>query len=183
MLFSVVNTAPGGGFGNRTTTSATCAAAAVTQQLTCNATIALLAYSNGDDLTGFPAQHGVPASVPVIAAGSLVTIADSWSDFLDGSWDTCLGGFCDPSGPTAAGLGGQFFLTGAHNDGTVDAASNCSDWSSTTGTFWAADDTCYGSAGGIGPGSCSAGTTLATSFCGDPLCCSVTQGAILCLCY
>jgi hypothetical protein len=178
LLFTVTNTVAGGNFGDRAATSAICAGGASTQGLTCNATLALLAYSGGDDIAGFPGKHAVPADVPVLAAGSLVQIADTWADLLDGSWDTCLGTNCDPTA-TGAGLGGGFFLTGANADGSVDAANNCSDWSTTSGTFRVADDTCYGGAGFV----CTAGATFDNGICADPLCCNVTQGALLCLCY
>ena len=178
-VFSVLNTTPGGAFGNRAATTATCASAAITQGLSCTSTVALLAYGGGDDIANLPANHGVPSDAPIVAAGSLVKIADDWADFLDGSWDTCVGRFCDPSLPTAGGLTGEFYLTGANNDGTVDAASNCSNWSSTTGAFRLAQDVCFGAAGI----DCRAGGTLGAERCDNTGCCGFTQGSKLCLCY
>ncbi|HEY2775516.1 MAG TPA: hypothetical protein VGK20_15855 [Candidatus Binatia bacterium] len=181
-IFSVTNSGSGGSFGNRAATTATCAAAAVSQGLSCTSTLALLAYTGGDDIASMPSNHGVPSGVPIVAAGSLTRIANDWNDFLDGTWSTCLGGFCDPNGPAPAGLSlaDGIFLTGANNDGTVDAANNCTDWSSTTGTFSIGRNDCYGASGSL---FCNSGQTLATAVCNNPLCCGVPQGAMLCLCY
>jgi hypothetical protein len=178
-IFSVLNTTPGGTFGNRAATSATCAGAAAAQGLSCTSTVALLAYGAGDDIANLPSNHGVPSDVPILAAGSLVKIADDWADFLDGSWDSCLGMGCAPLGPTPGGLAGSYYLTGANDDGTVDAANNCGNWSSTGGTYRVADDLCYG----LTTPSCGVGETLGVDGCFNPGCCSVTQGSRLCLCY
>jgi len=177
-VFSVTNTMPGGTFGNRAATTARCAGAATAQGLSCTSTVALLAYGAGDDVASLPANHGVPSDAPIVAAGSEVKIADDWADLLDGSWDTCVGRGCD-SGTTAGGLAGEFYLIGANNDGTVDGANNCADWSSTTGTFRLAQDNCSGNAS---PG-CGAGETFAVDVCNNPGCCGTTQGSMLCLCY
>lgn len=178
-VFSVLNTTPGGAFGSRAATTATCATAAIAQGLSCTSTIALLAYGGGDDIASLPTNHGVPSNAPIVAAGSLERIADGWTDFLDGSWHTCVGKFCDPSGPTPGGLAGAFYLTGANNDGTVDAANNCANWSSTAGTFRLAQDVCFGSTGL----DCPAGGTLGADGCYNAGCCGLTQGSMLCLCY
>ncbi|HYD48927.1 MAG TPA: hypothetical protein VEB21_11295 [Terriglobales bacterium] len=166
-----ISTNPGS-LGSRATTSAICAGAADAQSLSCsNGRIALLAYSGGDDIQSMPSNHGVSSMSPIVAGAGATKIADDWSDFLDGSWDACLGTYCD-SGDPAANLPINYGITGAGNNGTV--GNNCNDFTSTGGSVSGAYAECNGSGG--------------SSCFGDPLrgfgdLCVNQHTNILCLCY
>lgn len=174
--------APSGALGDRAATDAQCAAAATSQGLVCNEVVALLSYS-GDTIADFPATRCMPRTAPLIAGAANRTIASSWADFLDGTWQTCLGpGPCgsgpNPIPPAAAILTSYEVLwTGSSSDGSL--ASNCNDWSDGTDGSQGASSLigdCYGvfdhSLG------CAPGQTLdaGVGFCSE-------AHRVACLCY
>ncbi len=167
-----------GNLGNRATTNSACSAAASTQGLSCSSVVSLLAYS-GDAIADFPTNYGVPTSLPLIAGAADVTVASNWADFLDGTWQTCLGSTCRPTGPTPAALAPPTsgIWTGAASNGAL--ASNCSEWSEGSIDFGSnASTRCYGVDDG---GSCSTGITLGRASGGAS--CGAPSQSVLCLCY
>lgn len=157
ILFESLDQFPGS-LGNRAATSNYCAQAAAARSLSCGTTVAMLSYS-GDAIREFPANYGLPTDLPIIASGR--TIANDWADFLDGTWDTCLGSGCTPAGPTGAGfVSNTTIWTGSNSDGT--ARENCNDWSTAAANVKGGRPeltTCYGQSDGI---LCSAGSTLSS---------------------
>lgn len=167
-----------GSLGTRSDTNAMCSVAAANQGLTCNGVVSFLSYA-GDALINFPANYGVPTNVPLIAGAGDVTVANDWADFLDGTWQTCLGSFCVPSGPTPAGIvpdtSGIWTGTGPNGVG----ADNCTNWSQ--GSFLAgsnAQPACYGV---TDFDVCGSGDALGQAS-GGTNCAAPTQ-SVLCFCY
>lgn len=164
-----------GAAGDRATTNALCTSSATTQGLTCaTGVVSLLSYT-GDAIADFPTSLGLATGVPIVAGAAPATIADDWADFLDGSWDTCLGSTCDPAGPAPAGLLSLGTArNGSNADGTT-ATLNCANWTSTVDASFSVRASCYGTAGS----SCDAGATLDAS---PGFNCTVAL-PMLCLCY
>jgi hypothetical protein len=162
ILFESPDQLPGS-LGNRATTSATCAAAAAAASLSCGTTVAMLSYT-GDAIREFPTSYGLPTDLPIIANGQ--TIADNWADFLDGTWDTCLGSGCTPAGPTGAGfISNTTIWTGSNSDGTT--RENCNDWTTDAANVDGGRPefmSCYGQSEGF----CSAGSTMSSPVAVSP---------------
>lgn len=167
-----------GNLGNRATTNAACSAAATTQGLSCSSVVSLLSYS-GDTIADFPTNFGVPTGVPLIAGAADVTVATNWADFVDGTWQTCLGSQCRPAGPTPAALVSDTsgIWTGATPNGAL--AANCSNWTEGTVDFGSnASARCYGVSDGD---SCETGDALGQPSGGAS--CAAPSQSVLCLCY
>lgn len=160
--------------GNRATTNGKCRAAATTQSLRCSSVVSLLSYT-GDQVSDFPTSVSIPTSVAILAGAQ--TLASSWADFLDGSWNTCLGSFCSPAGPTGANVYTGGAWTGTNPDGTLGA--NCQNWTSTDGGGRNALTVCYGVQDYA---SCETGGTLSYASV-NLTSCSASSQALLCLCF
>jgi hypothetical protein len=164
---------PNGALGARATTTAICDAAASGQSIVCGTgTVALLSYT-GDAIKDFPANYGVSSVLPIKAGVGALTIASNWADFIDGSWNACLGSNCRDSSTGAGILTGSAY---SGSNGLGATATNCTDWTQSAGNGWyGVSPYCYG----VYDGSCLDGWTFNYSG-GD---CSSPGTALLCLCF
>ena len=108
-----------GNIGTRAVTDATCATANTSGYANARA---FIAYSNADSISNMPINYGVPTTIPIQSISG-TTIANDWSDLMDGSIAVTL---------SAAGVTPKFYwwsgvasADGTHVDGVTN---NCSGW-------------------------------------------------------
>lgn len=136
-------------FGGRTAANTLCATERTNSYsaLPCSGVIAFISYSDSDEVRDMPTLYGVDTDKQILdASNSYTKIADTWTDFLDGTIDNALtvdwwsGTFVDS---TSAGVesGGFDCNDFTSTNGTLDVVVGRS---GQTGDFWAgvSDATC-----------------------------------------
>ena len=123
IIFTTNNNYDGGQVGNRDQSTGNCYGSNSLDLDHYFTTVALLSYSGGDSIADLAKNYGMPTDLP-FRSTSGTTIADNFTDLLDGSIDVSI---------SAAGVTAANYWSGSQSNGTL-AANNCSDWSTTAGS-------------------------------------------------
>ncbi|WP_411822399.1 hypothetical protein [Leptospira sp. 'Mane'] len=90
-------------------------------------TKAFVSYSSTDEIRNFPELYNLPVQIPIRAPNGIV-IADHWRDFMDGTIAISL-----VTANVTRSYNTTRFWTFSALWGSYDAASNCSNGTSTAG--------------------------------------------------